>query len=320
MNCLRRAPTTSRRSIIAVSMQLTNGTRFGPYEIIAPLGAGGMGEVYRARDTRLRRIVALKILPTLSASGDLRVRFEREARAISALTHPNICALYDIGRENGTDYIVMEYLEGETLAERIARGPLPLTQTLRYGIEIAEALQQAHRGGVVHRDLKPGNVMITSGGAKLVDFGLAQMLQQDVHAHAHESSSTTDVAPLTADGRIQGTVHYLSPEQIEGKQVDQRGDIFSLGVVLYEMVTGQRPFEGASRASIWSAILSNDPPPIRSLRPETPPALERIISVALEKDPDRRWQSAQDVAQQLRWIGESSSASPLSPDVPRRRR
>jgi len=275
-----------------------------------------MGEVYRARDTRLRRIVALKILPTLSASGDLRVRFEREARAISALNHPNICALYDMGRENGTDYIVMEYLEGETLAERIARGPVSLTQTLRYGIEIGEALQQAHRSGVVHRDLKPGNVVITSGGAKLVDFGLAQTLQQSVHTHAHESSSTTDVAPLTAEGRIRGTLHYMSPEQIEGKTVDPRSDIFSLGVLLYEMVTGRHPFEGASRAGILAAILSNDPPPIRSLRPATPPALERVISVALEKDPERRWQSAQDVAQQLHWIGET----PASRDAPGHRR
>ena len=280
-------------------MALTNGTKLGPYQIDAPIGAGGMGEVYRARDTRLRRIVALKILPTLSASSDLRERFVREARAISALTHPNICALYDIGHENGTDYIVMQYLEGKTLAERIAHGPLPLSETLRYGIEIAEALQHAHRGDVVHRDLKPGNVVITHGGAKLVDFGLAQILQNNTHTHSHESSSTTDAMPLTADGKVHGTLHYMSPEQIEGKKVDQRSDIFALGVVLYEMVTGRHPFEGRSRASILAAIVSGDPPPVRSLRPDSPPALERIISVALEKDPERRWQSAHDIAQQL---------------------
>jgi serine/threonine protein kinase len=300
-------------------MQLANGSRIGPYEIVAAIGAGGMGEVYRARDTRLRRIVALKILPTLSASDDLRERFLREARAISSLAHPNICALYDIGEEGGTDYLVMEYLEGKTLAERIARGPLPLGQTLSYGVEIAEALQQAHRVGVVHRDLKPGNILLTPGGAKLLDFGLAQIVRPNIAVDGDASMSMTDVAPLTSDGTIAGTLQYMSPEQIEGKSIDQRSDLFSLGVVLYEMVTGRRPFQASSPEGMRTAIASTDPPSIVSLRPDVPRALERIISVAMEKDPERRWQSAHDIAQQLQWIGDSSAPSPASGRTPPRR-
>jgi len=279
----------------------------GPYEVDILLGAGGMGEVYRARDTRLGRTVAIKVLLSgLTASSERRARFEREARAISALSNPHICALYDLGRADDFEYLVMEYIEGETLADRIARGRLPLSQVLRYGAEIAQALQHAHRAGITHRDLKPGNVMITSAGVKLLDFGLAKLAAPEL---SNDSEALTMANPITAEGMIVGTVVYMSPEQLEGTAVDHRTDIFSLGCVLYEMATGQRPFGGGSRAAISAAILSSDPVPPRSLQPSLPAALERIVLTSLEKHPDDRWQTAQDVARQLRWLSESSTSA-----------
>jgi Tol biopolymer transport system component len=295
----------------------------GPYEVEALLGVGGMGEVYRARDTRLDRIVAVKVLLSgLTANSDLRARFEREARAISALSHPHICALYDVGRAGDADYLVMEYLEGETLADRIARGPLPLSQVLRYGAEIAVALQHAHRAGIIHRDLKPGNVMITSSGVKLLDFGLAKLANQQ-RTFSDKSAPETLVHPITAEGAIVGTMLYMSPEQLEGNAVDHRTDIFSLGCIVYEMAAGRRPFGGSSQMSVIAAILSADPVPLRSLQPAAPPALERIILSALEKNPEERWQTAHDVARQLRWLTDSSTSVeglPAVLPIPARRR
>jgi serine/threonine protein kinase/Tol biopolymer transport system component len=290
-------------------MNLESGRRLGPYEIVSLLGAGGMGEVYRARDTRLDRIVAIKVLPAhLMASEASRARFEREARAISALSHPNICALFDVGREGDTEYLVMEYLEGETLADRLARGPLPRSQFVKLGAQIAEALQHAHRAGIVHRDLKPGNIMITNGGAKLLDFGLAKFADP-VSAPLDEEETATRRDPLTAEGTVVGTYQYMSPEQIEGRPLDHRTDIFSLGVILYEMATGKRPFGGSSRVTLIASILSSDPVSIRSLQPDSPPDVERIIFTALQKNPEERWQTAQDIALQLRWIAESSNSA-----------
>jgi serine/threonine protein kinase len=291
-------------------MTLPSGRSLGPYELVSLLGAGGMGEVYRARDRRLDRIVAVKVLPSaLGAKPELRERFEREARAISALSHPNICALYDLGHEDGLEYLVMEYLEGETLADRIARGPLPASQVLRYGEQIADALHCAHRAGITHRDLKPGNVMITSAGAKLLDFGLAKFVESEARVFSESSAPATRIGPLTAEGTIVGTFQYMSPEQLECAPVDPRSDLFALGVILYEMATGQRPFRGDSPASLIAAVLSADPAPIRTLQPAAPPALERIIHTALEKSPNDRWQTAHDVARQLRFISESSLTS-----------
>ena len=288
-------------------MTLAKGTLLGPYEVDTLLGAGGMGEVYRARDTRLGRTVAIKVLLSgLTATPERRARFEREARVISALSDPHICALYDIGREGDVEYLVMEYLEGETLADRIARGRLPLSQVLRFGAEIALALQHAHRAGITHRDLKPGNIMITSSGVKLLDFGLAKLAEPE--RNSIDADAATQVNPLTAEGTVVGTVVYMAPEQLEGKAVDHRADIFALGCILYEMATAQRPFGGGSRAAISAAILSSDPMPIHTIEPSTPPALERIILTALEKSPDDRWQTAHDVARQLRWLSESSSS------------
>ncbi len=299
-------------------MSLQSGTRLGPYEIVGPIGAGGMGEVFHARDTRLNRSVAIKVLSgNLTSSPELRERFDREARAISSLNHPNICTLYDVGHQDGTDYLVMELVEGETLAERIARGPLPLSQVLRHGAEIAGALGQAHRAGIAHRDLKPGNIMITATGVKLLDFGLAKLVTPTGPALSDQSMATARLDPLTADGSIIGTLQYMSPEQIEGKPVDHRTDIFSLGMILHEMATAQRVFGGGSRASLMSAILSSDPAPIRSLQPALPPALEQIILTALQKNPDERWQTAQDLARQLRWIGETSPSQEPTPSPAR---
>ncbi|MGK2859861.1 MAG: protein kinase domain-containing protein [Thermoanaerobaculia bacterium] len=301
-------------------MTLEGGRRIGPYEITSLLGAGGMGEVYRARDTRLDRTVAIKVLPSgLNANAELRERFEREARAISAISHPHICALYDVGNADGIEYLVMEYLEGETLAERLSKGPLPTSQIVRIGSQIAEALQKAHRAGITHRDLKPGNIMITSAGAKLLDFGLAKFVDPAPRVFSDHSAPPTHVNPLTAEGKIVGTFQYMAPEQLEGKSVDHRTDIFSLGVILYEMATGQRPFRGDSPASLIAAILSADPAPIRTVQSATPPALERIIHTALEKNPDERWQTAQDIARQLRWISESSLTSEHAAPAKQRR-
>ena len=294
----------------------------GPYEVVSLLGAGGMGEVYRARDTRLDRVVAVKVLRSgIGDNGELRMRFEREARAISHLSHPHICALYDVGNHNGSEYLVMEYVEGETLAERIQRGPLAVSQVLRYGTQIAEALHHAHRGGITHRDLKPGNVMLTTTGAKLLDFGLAKFAER--LQHSSDDSAPETLKHLTAEGTIVGTFQYMSPEQIQGNAVDPRSDIFSLGIVLYEMTSGQRPFPATTSTALIAAILSADPVPLRSLQPATPPALERIVQTALEKNPDERWQTAQDVGRQLRWLAQSSPAlepSAMATSRPRRSR
>ncbi|HEX3583900.1 MAG TPA: protein kinase, partial [Thermoanaerobaculia bacterium] len=277
-------------------MTIVSGTRLGPYEIIAPLGAGGMGEVYRARDTRLDRSVAVKILPAEFANdAQLRARFEREAKTISQLNHPNICTLHDVG----DNFLVMELLEGETLATRLDRGPLPLEQVIRYGIDIARALDVAHRQGVVHRDLKPGNVMITKSGAKVLDFGLAKSSEVSVDYEA-----ATVQRPLTSEGMIIGTFQYMSPEQLEGQHVDQRADIFAFGAVLYEMATGRRAFDGKTKTSLIAAIVAAQPKPVHELQPLTPAAFEHVIAKCLEKDPEDRWQTAHDIASELEWIME----------------
>ncbi len=292
-------------------MALTSGTKLGPYEIVSPLGAGGMGEVYLARDTRLDRSVAVKILPShLSKDPEAKQRFDREARTISSLNHPNICTLHDVGHQDGIDYLVMEHLEGQTLAERLSKGPLPIDQVLKYGAEICEGLERAHRSGVVHRDLKPGNIMLTKTGAKLMDFGLAkQAVASATAASGLNATANTPQGsqPLTAQGTVVGTFQYMSPEQIEGKEADARSDIFALGAVLYEMVTGKRAFEGKTPASAMAAVLEREPTPISSVQPLTPPALERLVKICLSKDPDDRWQTAHDVKLQLKQIAEGAS-------------
>jgi serine/threonine protein kinase len=286
-------------------MPLFPGTHLGPYEITGPLGFGGMGEVYRARDTRLERTVAIKILPRELSNDPIRKqRFEREAKTISSLNHPHICVLHDVGSQDGIDYLVMECLEGETLSKRLEKGSLPLDQVLKVGQEIADALDKAHRNGVVHRDLKPGNIMLTPTGAKLLDFGLAKPAAPLASA---ATLTAVQTAPVTEEGTIVGTFQYMSPEQVEGKEVDGRSDIFSLGVVLYEMVTGKRAFEGKSQLSVASAILEKEPEPISVVKPMTPPALDHAVRNCLAKLPDERWQSASDLANELKWIGETGS-------------
>jgi len=298
-------------------MALANGTKLGPYEIVAPLGAGGMGVVYRARDTRLERTVAIKVLPPhLSSDPALRQRFEREAKIVSSLNHPHICVLHDIGRQDGVDFLVMEYLEGETLATRLLKGPLPLEKILQYSTEIADALDKAHRSAVVHRDVKPGNIMLTASGTKLLDFGLAKAAAP-VSSGVTLSASAMRSEPLTRDGAIVGTFHYMSPEQVEGKEdLDGRSDIFSFGAVLYEMVTGRRAFQGKSMLSVASAVLEKDPEPISTLQPMTPPMLDRAVRRCLAKDPEDRWQMARDLELELKWIAEAGSqASAAAPVV-----
>jgi eukaryotic-like serine/threonine-protein kinase len=289
-------------------MGLASGSKLGPYEIQSPLGAGGMGEVYRARDTRLDRTVAIKILPEhLAGSAEAKQRFDREARAISSLNHPNICHLYDVGQQDSTSYLVMEFLEGETLADRLRKGPLPLEQVLKFGAEICEGLEKAHRSGVVHRDLKPGNIMLTKSGAKLMDFGLAKAPPSALTSLSSSNSLATMSRPLTAEGTIMGTMQYMSPEQLEGKEADARSDIFSLGSVLYEMVAGKRAFEGKTTASTIAAILAAEPRPITTTHP-APAALDHLIRTCLAKDPDDRIQTAHDVKLQLRWVTQFSIA------------
>ena len=276
-------------------MQVTIGSRLGPYEIVSRLGAGGMGEVFEARDSRLERRVAVKILTQDFARDErLRARFQREAKTISQLNHPHICSLYDIGHEDGTDFLVMELIEGETLAGRILRGPLPVEQALRYGIEIAEALEKAHSAGVVHRDLKPGNVMITKSGAKLLDFGLAKS-----GTVAISDDSATALQPLTEQGVVVGTLQYMAPEQIAGAEADARTDIFALGLLLYEMVTGRRAFEGKTRTSLVAAIVSGQPVPVSQIQRVVPAALEYLIGRCLAKEPDQRWQCPADLKWEL---------------------
>ncbi|HET7712796.1 MAG TPA: protein kinase [Thermoanaerobaculia bacterium] len=325
-------------------MTLTPGTRLGPYEILSPLGAGGMGEVFRARDTRLERSVAVKVLPTEFANNEqLKMRFEREARAISQLEHPNICRLYDVGEEipvgahssapaasdqaagvagalsapaesSSVSFLVMELLEGETLAERVARGPLPLEQVLKLGVEIASALDRAHRAGIVHRDLKPGNIMLTKGGAKLLDFGLAKTAAVAIST---PDAATEQRQTLTQEGTIIGTFQYMAPEQLEGGDADARTDLFALGVVLYEAATGQHAFRGKNRTSLIASIVASDPKPISEFGLVSPP-LEHVIRKCLEKDPEDRWQSAHDVAEELRWIGQQPAIAEQGRPAPRR--
>jgi eukaryotic-like serine/threonine-protein kinase len=298
-------------------MTLTAGTRLGPYEIMTPLGAGGMGEVYRAKDTRLGRDVAIKVLPArFSSSPELRERFEREARAISSLNHARICTLHDVGHQDGVDFLVMEYLEGESLAEKLLKGALPIRAALRIGMEVCEALDVAHRAGIVHRDLKPANIMLTKSGAKLMDFGLAKASAASGGASrtapllsaAETISGPSPISPLTGAGQVIGTIQYMSPEQIEGKEADARSDVFALGAVFYEMATGRRPFEGKSQISVASAILEKDPAPVRQLQPLTPPAFERVVSTCLQKNPEERFQSARDIRLELQWIAENPIA------------
>ncbi|MBI3665069.1 MAG: serine/threonine-protein kinase, partial [Acidobacteria bacterium] len=289
-------------------MPLSLGTRLGPYEILAPLGAGGMGEVYRAKDTRLDRTVAIKVLPAhLATNVESRQRFEREARAVSSLSHPHICTLHDVGHQDGIDFLVMEYLEGETLAARLKKGPMPLVQVLRYAIEIADALDQAHHKGVFHRDLKPGNVMLTKAGTKLLDFGLAKLRGPQASAVVGASALPTVAEELTGKGTILGTLQYMAPEQLEGQETDARTDIFAFGSVLYEMATGRKAFEGNTQASLIAAILEHEPPPLVSLQPVAPPALDHLVRVCMAKDPDERWQAAGDLKRELKWIADSSS-------------
>ena len=266
-----------------------------------------MGEVYRARDTRLERTVAIKILPPhLSADAARKQRFEHEAKTISSLNHPHICVLHDIGQQDKIDYLVMECVEGETLAKRLEKGPLPLEQVVKYGAQVADALDKAHRSGVVHRDLKPGNIMLTATGAKLLDFGLAKPAVP-LASGATLTATATPTTPVTQEGTIVGTFEYMSPEQVEGKELDGRSDIFSLGAVLYEMVTGRRAFEGKSQLSVASAILEKEPSPISTIRPMTPAALDHALKKCLAKQPEERWQSASDLASELKWVGESGS-------------
>ena len=298
-------------------MRFDSGVRLGPFEILAPLGAGGMGEVYRARDTRLDRTVAIKILPgELLNAADRRVeRFRHEARVIARITHPNICTLHDIGEDGSAIFLVMEYVDGATLARRLEDGALPLPLAMRVAIQIADALDHAHRHGVVHRDLKPGNVMLTRDSVKLLDFGLAKLKQRDEQAPIDATRSE----PLTAADTIVGTVPYMAPEQIEGREVDARTDIFSFGVVLFEMVCGRRPFSGDSRASLMAAIVTAEPPALSSLHAQAPASLERVIRRCLAKDPEDRWQTARDLAAELRWIAEIGSGTTAAAGMTRRR-
>jgi eukaryotic-like serine/threonine-protein kinase len=304
-------------------MTMSSGARLGPYEILSKIGAGGMGEVYRAKDTRLDRTVAIKVLPSqFSSDPQLKQRFEREARTISSLSHPYICALYDVGHQEGIDFLVMEFLEGETLAERLRKSALPLDQVLRYGVQIADALDTAHKLGVIHRDLKPGNIMLTRSGVKLLDFGLAKLadpVQQKLLSGV-SVLPTEQQEHLTAEGTILGTIQYMSPEQLEAKETDGRTDIFAFGSVLYEMATGRKAFTGKSQASLISSILKDEPAPISTIQPLAPPALDRVVKTCLAKDPDDRWQTAHDVMLELKWIAEGGSQTGLPVAVGVRRR
>ncbi len=293
-------------------MAILPGRRLGPYEILSAIGAGGMGEVYKARDTRLDRIVAIKVLPThLADRAELRERFEREAKTIACLNHPHICTLFDTGHQDDIDFLVMEYIEGETLAQRLVKGALPIQQVLQYAVEIADALDNAHRKGITHRDLKPGNIMLTKSGTKLLDFGLAK-LKQDVTPSTPESQLATMQGAITGEGTILGTLQYMAPEQVEAKEVDARTDIFAFGVVVYEMATGKKAFEGKSQASLMAKILETDPPSMSSLQPMTPPALDRVVKKCLAKEPEKRWQAASDVCDELKWIAESGSQAGMT--------
>ena len=297
------------------------GETLGHYRVLDKLGEGGMGEVYTATDTRLDRTVAIKVLPSeLAADPTRRARFEREAKAIAALSHPHICTLHEFDTQDGTDFLVMEYLEGETLAERLTKGALPLDQALRYGIEIADALDKAHHQGITHRDLKPGNVMLTKSGAKLLDFGLAKLTEPVRSATAVAERSTKLADPLTAEGSILGTFQYMAPEQLEGGDTDARTDIWALGCVLHEMLTGQKTFAGTSQASLIAAILEHEPRPLAELQPLTPPSLDRTVRRCLAKDPDGRWDTSHDLHDELIWIAEGGAQTVLPPPMATRSR
>ncbi len=314
--------------VVGSSEALKPGTKLGPYEIVARLGAGGMGVVYRARDTRLNRTVAIKVLqPEFSADPKRHERLAMEARAISSLSHPHICVLYDVGQQDGVDYLVMEYLEGETLSARLSRGPLRLPEFFAIAVAIADALARAHQQGILHRDLKPGNIMLTKTGAKLLDFGLAKaaapagrsVVSADT-ASAH-SPALPSRESLTTAGMIVGTTHYISPELLEGNRADVRSDIFAFGAVLYEMATGKRAFDGKTPATVMAGILERDPPPIASLRPESPEALDQLIHLCLAKDPQQRWQSVHDLRIELGWLADKGvSPTELRPNLKARTR
>jgi Tol biopolymer transport system component len=294
---------------------LSPGTRLGPYEVLGLIGEGGMGQVYRATDTRLDRAVAVKVLPAaLAADRVRRDRFEREARSISKLEHPNICPLYDVGElpaaQGGGLFLVMQFLEGETLAQRLSRGALSIKESLDVGIQVAEALAAAHRAGIVHRDLKPGNVMLTRAGARLLDFGLARTVSNTTGA---DTSVSNDRTSLTTQGTLLGTLHYMAPEQLDGREVDTRADIFAFGAVLYEMVTGVKAFEAESPARVLSAILRDEPTRVSTIVPVTPAGLDELIHTCLEKNPNERWQGMGDVARQLRWLMSGLSAGKSGP-------
>jgi eukaryotic-like serine/threonine-protein kinase len=297
-------------------VNLERGARLGSFEIVGPLGAGAMGAVYKARDTRLDRLVAIKVLSSdLAASPEARERFEREARTISQLSHPHICALFDVGRHEDVEFLVMELLEGETLAARLAKGALPMAQTLRFGIEIADALHAAHRQGIVHRDLKPANVMLTKSGVKLLDFGLAKSAAPVFAGPSGEAETAADVAQISQAGTIAGTLQYMSPEQLEGRSADARSDIFALGAVLYEMVSAKKAFAASSPIGVASAILHHHPPSLMAEQPATPTVLDRIVRGCLTKDPDERWQTAHDVKLQLSAVQEDSGIAPARESI-----
>jgi eukaryotic-like serine/threonine-protein kinase len=338
------APVVVDRSVWATAARLFDddpdlrpGATLGPYRLECPLGAGGMGEVFRATDTRLNRAVAIKVLPTgVALDPQMRARFAREARAVAALTHPHICTLYDVGRHDQVDFLVMEYLEGHTLAARLANGPLSLDEALTYAVEVASALEHAHRHGIVHRDLKPANIMLTASGAKLLDFGLAKFR---LAAKAAKEADVTrvDTVPGTAGdlalepleghdthvtrhGTILGTIRYMAPEQIAGREVDTRSDLFSFGAGVYEMLTGKRAFDGDSAASVRTAILEHEPPAVSSLQPLVPTAIDDIVRRCLAKNPDERWQTASDVIRELKhvfeWMVQARTQAPPLAVVP----
>ena len=292
-------------------MALTAGTRLGPYEVLGLIGAGGMGEVYRAQDTRLDRTVAIKILPAdFSSDPDRRARLEREAKTIATLSHPHICALYDVGEHDGALFLVLEHLEGQTLADRLRKGALPIDQALEYGAQIGEALSVAHRAGIIHRDLKPANVMVTKRGVKLLDFGLAKVRREVLTTATTSTALPVQSEPQTSEGTIAGTLQYMAPEQLDGKAADARTDLWAFGLVLYEAVTGQRAFDGSSSANVIMAIMSAEIPAISVRQPLAPPSLDRLVRRCLAKDPDQRWQSAADCADELRWIGNHDEGVP----------
>jgi serine/threonine protein kinase len=299
-------------------MSLEVGQKLGPYEIIEQAGAGGMGEVYKAKDTRLDRTVAVKILPaSFAGNAEFKERFEREAKAISSLNHPNICTLFDIGHETGIDYLVMEFLEGETLSERLSQGPIPYDEMLRISNDIASGLDSAHQQGLIHRDLKPGNVMLSREGAKLLDFGLAKT---QFSQGSPELSAITQTTPLTGANTILGTMQYMAPEQLEGKIADVRSDIFAFGAIMYEMSTGKKAFEGSSNATLIAAIIEREPVSLSVIMPTTPPLFERLVKKCLSKDPQKRWQSASDLSDELRWISQAGSQVGLPAHLAARRK